>query len=94
VLERNLFVTLLGQLDPVREAEGGGTDHELLYRPQGYRSAPPYGRLAPEDPLPRSIRMELHTRVALIDTLLEEADQKMQALHHARAAHERAREEI
>ena len=37
--------------------------------------------------------MELHTRVALIDTLLEEADQKMQALHHARAAQERAKEE-
>ena len=37
--------------------------------------------------------MELHTRVALIDTLLEEADQKMQALHHALAAQERAKEE-
>jgi hypothetical protein len=37
--------------------------------------------------------MELHTRVALIDTLLEEADQKMQALHHARAAQVRAKEE-
>ena len=37
--------------------------------------------------------MELHTRVELIDTLLEEADQKMQALHHARAAQERAKEE-
>jgi len=38
--------------------------------------------------------MELHTRVALIDTLLEEADQKMQALHHALAAQERAKDEI
>ena len=38
--------------------------------------------------------MELHTRVELIDTLLEEADQKMQALHHALAAQERAKEEI
>ena len=37
--------------------------------------------------------MELHTRVALIDTLLEEADQKRQALHHALAAQERAKEE-
>ena len=37
--------------------------------------------------------MELHTRVALIDTMLEEADQKMQALHHALAAQERAKEE-
>ena len=27
--------------------------------------------------------MELHTRVELIDTLLEEADPKMQALQHA-----------
>ena len=38
--------------------------------------------------------MELHTRVELIDTLLEEADQKMQALHHALAARERAKDEI
>jgi hypothetical protein len=38
--------------------------------------------------------MELHTRVELIDTLLEEADQKMQALHHALAAQERAKDEI
>ena len=38
--------------------------------------------------------MELHTRVELIDTLLEEASQKMQALHHALAAQERAKEEI
>jgi hypothetical protein len=37
--------------------------------------------------------MELHTRVALIDMLLEEADQKTQALHHALAAQERAKEE-
>ena len=35
--------------------------------------------------------MELHTRVELIDTLLEEADQKMQALHHALAAQARAK---
>jgi hypothetical protein len=34
--------------------------------------------------------MALHTRVALKDTLLEEADQKMQALQHAHAAQERA----
>jgi hypothetical protein len=47
-----------------------------------------------EDHLPRSTRMELHTRVALIDTLLEEADQKMQALQHALAAQERAKDEI
>lgn len=33
--------------------------------------------------------MELHTRVALIDTLLEDAEQKAQALHHAMAAKER-----
>src|SRR5262245_26824287 len=46
-----------------------------------------------EAPLPRSTRMALHTRVALIDTLLEEADQKRQALHHALAAQERAKEE-
>ena len=37
--------------------------------------------------------MELHTRVELIDTLLEEADTKRQALHHALAAQERAKEE-
>jgi hypothetical protein len=37
--------------------------------------------------------MELHTRVELIDTLLEEADQKRQALHHALAAQARAKEE-
>ena len=37
--------------------------------------------------------MELHTRVELINTLLEEADQKMQALNHALAAQERAKEE-
>jgi hypothetical protein len=83
-----------GQLDPVREAEGCGAGHEFLHSPQGYRSAPPYGRLSHEDPLPRSTRMELHTRVALIDTLLEEADQKMQALQHALAAQERAKDEI
>ena len=34
--------------------------------------------------------MELHHRVELIDTLIEEADQKMQALHHALHAKERA----
>ena len=38
--------------------------------------------------------MELHTRVELIDTLLEEADQKMQALYHALAAQERVKDEI
>jgi hypothetical protein len=38
--------------------------------------------------------MELPTRVELIDTLLEEAEQKMQALHHALAAQERAQHEI
>lgn len=37
--------------------------------------------------------MELHHRVELINTLLEEADQKMQALHHALAAKERSKEE-
>ena len=37
--------------------------------------------------------MALHTRVALIDTLLEEADQKRQALHHALAAQARAQDE-
>jgi hypothetical protein len=37
--------------------------------------------------------MALHTRVALIDTLLEEADQKMQALQPALAAQERAKDE-
>jgi hypothetical protein len=36
--------------------------------------------------------MELHHRVELIDTLMAEAEQKMQALQHALAAHERARE--
>jgi hypothetical protein len=38
--------------------------------------------------------MELHTRVELIETLLEEAEQKTTALHHALAAQERAKEEI
>src|SRR5262245_50195153 len=47
-----------------------------------------------EDACARSTRMELHTRVELIDTLLEEADKKRQALHHALAAQERAKEEI
>ena len=37
--------------------------------------------------------MELHHRVALIDTLMEEADQKMQALQHALAAQTRSKEE-
>jgi hypothetical protein len=46
-----------------------------------------------EEHLPRSTRMELHTRVELIDTLREEADQKMQALHHTLAAQARAKEE-
>jgi hypothetical protein len=34
--------------------------------------------------------MELHHRVELIDTLIAEADQKTQALHHALHAKERA----
>ena len=34
--------------------------------------------------------MELHHRVELIDTLIEEADQKTQSLHHAMHAKERA----
>jgi hypothetical protein len=34
--------------------------------------------------------MELHRRVELIDTLMEEADQKTQSLHHALHAKERA----
>jgi len=38
--------------------------------------------------------MELHTRVELIDMILEEADQKMPALHHALAAQARAKEEM
>jgi hypothetical protein len=38
--------------------------------------------------------MELHTRVELIETLLEEAEQKTTALHHALAAQARAKEEI
>ena len=38
--------------------------------------------------------MELPTRVELINTLLEEAEQKMNALHHALAAQERAQHEI
>jgi hypothetical protein len=38
--------------------------------------------------------MELPTRVALIDTILEEAEQKMTALHHALSAQVRAKEEI
>ena len=37
--------------------------------------------------------MELHTRVELIETLLEEAEQKTTALHHALAAQARAKEE-
>jgi hypothetical protein len=36
--------------------------------------------------------MELHTRVELIDTLLEEAEQKTTALQHALAAQARAKE--
>src|SRR5262245_32114392 len=64
-----------------------------MQHPQGYRLAHPYGRLSHGDHLPRSTRMELHTRVELIDTLLEEADQKRQALHHALAAQERAKDE-
>jgi hypothetical protein len=38
--------------------------------------------------------MELQHRVALIDTLLEEAEQKMSALHHALGAQTRAKEEM
>lgn len=38
--------------------------------------------------------MELHHRVELIDTLLEEAEQKMSALHHALGAQSRAKEEV
>ena len=34
--------------------------------------------------------MELHHRVELIDTLIEETDQKAQSLHHALQAKERA----
>ena len=34
--------------------------------------------------------MELHHRVELIDTLMEETDQKAQSLHHALHAKERA----
>src|SRR5688500_16892604 len=47
-----------------------------------------------EEHMPRSIRMELHTRVELIETLLEEAEQKTTALHHALAAQARAQEEM
>src|SRR6267378_5841243 len=46
-----------------------------------------------EEHLHRSTCMELHTRVELIDMILEEADQKMQALHHALAAQARAKDE-
>jgi len=38
--------------------------------------------------------MELHHRVELINTLLEEAEQKMSAMHHALGAQTRAKEEI
>ena len=38
--------------------------------------------------------MELHHRVELIDTLLEEAEQNMSALHHALGAQTRAKEEM
>jgi hypothetical protein len=38
--------------------------------------------------------MELHHRVELINTLLEEAEQKMSALHHALGAQTRAQEEM
>ena len=37
--------------------------------------------------------MELHHRVELINTLLEEAEQKMSAMHHALGAQTRAKEE-
>ena len=36
--------------------------------------------------------MELHHRVEVLDTLMAEADQKMQALQHALAAQERAQD--
>jgi len=38
--------------------------------------------------------MELHHRVELIDSLLEEAEQKMSAMHHALSAQTRAKEEM
>ena len=38
--------------------------------------------------------MEVHTRIELLNTLLEEAEQKIQALHHALAAQERAHTEM
>jgi hypothetical protein len=38
--------------------------------------------------------MELHHRVELIDSLLEEAEQKMSALQHALGAQTRAKAEI
>jgi Skp family chaperone for outer membrane proteins len=47
-----------------------------------------------EEHLARSIGMELHHRVELIDTLLEEAEQKMSALQHALGAQTRAKAEI
>jgi len=40
------------------------------------------------------MNMELHHRVELIDTLIEEAEQKMSALHHALGAQTRAKEEM
>src|SRR5215468_7217279 len=65
----------------------------LLYLMACLMSPSPLVNLA-ESRVSRSPRMALHTRVALIDTLLEEADQKMQALHHALAAQERAKKAI
>jgi Skp family chaperone for outer membrane proteins len=47
-----------------------------------------------EEHLARSIGMELHHRVELIETLLEEAEQKMSALQHALGAQTRAKAEI
>jgi hypothetical protein len=42
----------------------------------------------------RNTPMELHHRVELIDTILEEAEEKMTALQHALGAQARAKEEI
>jgi hypothetical protein len=47
-----------------------------------------------EEHLARSIGMELHHRVELVDSLLEEAEQKMSALQHALGAQTRAKAEI
>jgi hypothetical protein len=44
--------------------------------------------------LVRSISKELHRRVELIDTLIEEAEQKIGALHHALGVQTHAKAEI